>query len=104
MRVSFPMMLMMFTGFVCLSFRFFPANNTWISSSANPVNRIFTYITIELPTRQHRARFSSSDIIMRLNETDMGRRGQQAYNLIDLIRTRSKTTKFSLNVNTLVDE
>jgi hypothetical protein len=57
-----------------------------------------------LPTRQHRARFSSSDIIMRLNETDMGRRGQQAYNLIDLIRTRSKTTKFSLNVNTLVDE
>lgn len=104
MRVSFPMMLMMSTGFVCLSFRFFPANNTWISSSANPVNRIFTYIiTIELPTRQHRARFSSSDIIMRL-ETDMGRRGQQAYNLIDLIRTRSKTTKFSLNVNTLVDE
>ena len=73
MRASFPMMLMMSTGFVCLSFRFFfSANNTWMVSSANPfisVNRIFTYITIELPTGQHRARFFSSDIIMRLNET-----------------------------------
>lgn len=66
-------------GICMLEFPFFPANNTWISSSANPVNRIFTYITIDLPTRQHRARFSH-------------------------VYTRSKTTKFSLNVNTLADE
>ena len=41
-----------FVCFVCFS-----ANNTRIVSSANPINGIFTYITIELPTGQHRARF-----------------------------------------------